>query len=102
MCELALRLRDVGLANGDCYDLPLTQTDLADATGLTSVHINRTLQQLRASGLISLSGRVLRIPNFAALQEASLFAPAYLHRAQRDARQSHGMADAGAADHADQ
>ncbi|MCG7347452.1 Crp/Fnr family transcriptional regulator [Sphingomonas sp. ACRSK] len=102
LCELALRLRDVGLSNGECYDLPLTQTDLADATGLTSVHINRTLQQLRASGLISLSGRVLRIPNFAALQEASLFAPDYLHRAQREARQSHGMAGAGVADHADQ
>lgn len=100
LCELALRLRDVGLANGDCYDLPLTQTDLADATGLTSVHINRTLQQLRASGLISLSGRVLRIPDFVALQDTSLFTPDYLHREQSLVRQNQRMR-ADAADHAE-
>jgi CRP-like cAMP-binding protein len=90
LCELALRLRAVGLAHGENYDLPLTQADLADATGLTSVHVNRTLQQLRASGLISLSGRVLRIPDFAALQEASLFTAEYLHRDPRDARRGAG------------
>lgn len=80
LCELALRMRSAGLENGNSYELPLTQIDLADATGLTSVHVNRTLQQMRTSGLISLSGRVLRIPSFAALQEASLFSADYLHR----------------------
>lgn len=80
LCELALRMQAIGLENGDSYELPLTQMDLADATGLTSVHVNRTLQQMRTSGLISLSGRVLRIPSFTALQEASLFTADYLHR----------------------
>lgn len=80
LCELALRLRAVGLGGKERYDLPLTQTDLAEATGLTAVHVNRTLQQLRASGLISLSGKVLHIPNFAALQKASLYSADYLHR----------------------
>jgi CRP-like cAMP-binding protein len=80
LCELALRLRAAGLGGKERYDLPLTQTDLAEATGLTPVHVNRTLQQLRASGLISLSGKVLHIPDFAALQKASLYSADYLHR----------------------
>ncbi|MCC2977269.1 Crp/Fnr family transcriptional regulator [Sphingomonas sp. PL-96] len=96
LCELALRLQAVGLAGGESYDLPLTQTDLADATGLTSVHVNRTLQQMRTSGLISLSGRVLRIPNFAMLEEASLFTADYLHTGQRDGRRGKDPFEASA------
>ena len=79
LCELFVRLRVVGLAqNGSC-ELPVVQTDLADATGLSAVHVNRTLQELRSAGLIVLKGRALHIPNLPALQEASLFNPAYLH-----------------------
>lgn len=89
-CELSLRLQSVGLAEMS-YEFPLTQTDLADATGLTSVHVNRTLQQLRGAGLISLAGRVLKIPDFAALQEAALFTPNYLHLDQRDVRRGHNL-----------
>ncbi|MFV0623798.1 Crp/Fnr family transcriptional regulator [Sphingomonas sp. ac-8] len=90
-CELSLRLQAVGLATPLGYDFPLTQTDLADATGLTSVHVNRTLQHLRAAGLISLSSRVLRIPDYAALEDASLFTPEYLHLDQRDTRRGHNL-----------
>jgi CRP-like cAMP-binding protein len=99
LCELAVRLRAVGLGTGETYDLPLTQADLAEATGLTPVHVNRTLQQLRASGLISLSGKVLRIPDLAALQEASLFTADYLHRERRDTRREQdALAGSGAED----
>ena len=78
-CELFLRLRGVGLTEGDSCALPLTQMELADALGLSNVHINRTLQELRRAGLIVLKGGCLTIPDLAALQKASLFNPNYLH-----------------------
>ncbi len=79
LCEIFLRLRSVGLTDGASCSFPLTQGELGDAMGLTSVHINRTLQELRSTGLIILEGRRLTIPDLAALQQASLFNPNYLH-----------------------
>lgn len=78
-CELFMRLSAVGLTNGTSCEFPITQADLGDAMGLSTVHINRTLKELRAAGLIRLRGRQLTIPDFAALQSASLFDPSYLH-----------------------
>lgn len=78
-CELYLRLASVGLAQGGECDLPLTQVDLADAAGMTSVHVNRSLKELRAANLAVLKGRVLTIPSLRALQSASLFNDNYLH-----------------------
>ena len=79
LCECFLRLRAVGLTmNGSC-PFPLTQVDLADATGLTAVHVNRTLQELRKDGLIELHSRTLSIPNLPALKAAGLFNDNYLH-----------------------
>lgn len=79
LCELFVRLRTVGLTEGDGCLLPVTQADLADAMGLSTVHINRTLQELRGAGLIVLKGRHLTVPDLKALQVASLFNPNYLH-----------------------
>lgn len=78
-CELFLRLQAVGLTDGLSCALPLTQTDMADATGLTAVHVNRTLQDMRKTGLIMLEHRKLTIPDWSALQASALFAPEYLH-----------------------
>lgn len=78
-CELFLRLQVVGLTRGDTCDLPITQADLADATGLTSVHVNRMLQDMRRDGLIELQNRQLRVPDLAALMDAAMFTPNYLH-----------------------
>lgn len=77
--ELFLRLKTVGMSNGNSCDFPLTQVDIADATGLTAVHVNRTLQELRKQGLIELQGRKLTIPDLAALKNAALFNDNYLH-----------------------
>ena len=77
--ELFLRLKAVGLAEGNSCDLPLTQVDIADASGLTAVHVNRTLQELRKEGLIELQGRKLVIPDLTALKNAALFNDNYLH-----------------------
>jgi CRP-like cAMP-binding protein len=78
-CELFLRLRAVGLARGNSCPFPLVQSNLAEATGLSAVHVNRTLQQLRGSGLIELRGRTLTIPDLGRLQSAALFNSNYLH-----------------------
>jgi len=79
LCELFVRLRHGGLTDGDSCDFPVTQGDLADATGLTAVHVNRTLQDLRRDGLIDLRGRRLAVPDLDALKRAGLFKGNYLH-----------------------
>jgi len=79
MLELFLRLRTVGLTIGQSCDFPATQNDLADATGLTAVHVNRMLQELRADGLLELERRRLFIPDLEALRTAAMFNPNYLH-----------------------
>ena len=79
LVELFIRLRLVAMTQGNSCDFPLTQTDLADATGLTSVHVNRTLQELRRDGLIVLERKRLTIPNLQKLKDAAMFNPNYLH-----------------------
>lgn len=78
-CEMFLRLESVGLTDGFSCDFPLTQNDLADTTGLTAVHVNRTIQELRRDGLIVFERHRLTIPDMRALQSAGLFNPNYLH-----------------------
>ena len=78
-CELHARIRNVGLVEDGRFDLPLTQEVIADALGLTPVHVNRILQRLRSEGLIELKGGVLDIPDAAALGRAAGFDSAYLH-----------------------
>ncbi|HEY1143927.1 MAG TPA: Crp/Fnr family transcriptional regulator [Sphingomicrobium sp.] len=79
LVELFMRLRSVGQTQADSCDFPLTQTDIADATGLTAVHVNRTLQELRRDGLIVLERKRLQIPNLRKLKDAAMFNPNYLH-----------------------
>ena len=59
--ELWVRLSVIGLRNGDSFDLPLTQVELADALGLTPVHISRTLRRLRQLRLIEMRRREVTI-----------------------------------------
>jgi CRP-like cAMP-binding protein len=83
LCELYVRLEVVGLA-ADCrYMLPLTQSDLADTTGLTSVHVNRMLKQLRDDGLLTFRGGEVHILDWARLQQTAEFDPAYLYLERR-------------------
>ena len=79
LVELYVRLRTVGRARDGRCDFPLTQNDLAEATGLTAVHVNRTLQELRRDGLIRLERRQLEIHDLRRLMEVALFNPYYLH-----------------------
>ncbi|HEY7960006.1 MAG TPA: Crp/Fnr family transcriptional regulator [Sphingomicrobium sp.] len=79
ICELFERLKVVGMVDGNSFAFPVTQMDLADAMGLSTVHLNRTLQELRASGLITLRDRSLTILDLRALANAAMFNPNYLH-----------------------
>lgn len=79
LCELYYRLKIVGLTNSDGCDFPVTQHDLGDATGLTAVHVNRTIKELRTDGLISLQGKRLTILDLPGLRNAGLFTDNYLH-----------------------
>ena len=83
MCEMHIRMRNVGRADEGAFQLPLTQEHLADTLGLTPVHVNRMLQRLRAEQLIELGGRTLTILNPAALRKVAGFDPAYLHAEER-------------------
>jgi len=79
LVEMFLRLRAIGLAEEQSCDFPITQSDIAEATGLTSVHVNRTLQDLRREGLVELAQKRLTIPDLGALMRAAMFNPNYLH-----------------------
>lgn len=78
LCELFVRQRVIDNPPRNACRLPLTQTQLADLLGLSLVHVNRTLQGLRADGLVELEGRLLVIHDWEGLQEVSAFDPAYL------------------------
>ncbi len=79
LCELLVRLRAVGLAEDHVCDLPITQGEFADALGVSNVHVNRVLQQMRADGLIETKGTQLRVPDWDRLKQVGEFDPTYLH-----------------------
>ena len=79
LCEFSLRLEAAGLARNHHYELPMTQEQLADAVGLTSVHVNRVLKQLGEEGLISRDRRSIVIEDWKRMREAGDFNERYLH-----------------------
>jgi len=80
LCELALRLEAIGDGGDGHFDFPVTQEQLADATGLTPVHTNRTLQSLRRDRLIQLNSRALTVLDWDGLKDAADFDELYLHQ----------------------
>jgi CRP-like cAMP-binding protein len=78
-CELLLRLQSVGCVRDNSFEFPLTQEELGDTLGVSTVHINRVLQELRGNGLITLKNKTLTIHDFLALQTFAEFNPNYLH-----------------------
>jgi CRP-like cAMP-binding protein len=83
LCEFALRMNAQGLSDGQAYDLPMTQEQIGDATGLTSVHVNRMVRSLEADGLITRDKRSVRFPDITALREVAGFNARYLHAGEQ-------------------
>ncbi|WP_162241299.1 Crp/Fnr family transcriptional regulator [Methylobacterium sp. Leaf113] len=77
-CEVMARFEAVGLVQDGACPLPLTQSDLGDTLGLSNVHVNRTLQDLRRQGLVELRGRSLRLLKPRHLRDIAEFSPGYL------------------------
>jgi CRP-like cAMP-binding protein len=86
--EMLVRYRTIGETDDDVMPWPITQDELADATGLTTVHINRTLRQLREEGLIDPNRREMRVLDPDRLRQVSGFNPNYLHLIRTEQRQS--------------
>jgi CRP-like cAMP-binding protein len=79
LCEFSLRLEAAGMARDHRYELPMTQEQLADAVGLTSVHVNRVLRQLEEEGLIDRNRRAITITDWERLRDTGDFNERYLH-----------------------
>jgi CRP-like cAMP-binding protein len=88
LCEFASRLKAVGMNPEREFTLPMSQEQIADATGLTSVHVNRTLQELGRSDLIRRKGRSITVPDWQALADTADFDPGYLSVGEPAQRQS--------------
>jgi CRP-like cAMP-binding protein len=79
LCEFAVRVATAGLGKPEKFHLPMTQEVIADATGLTSIHVNRVMALLRSDGLLSQQGKAVRIDDWPGLRAAADFDPLYLH-----------------------
>lgn len=92
LCEFSLRLKLAGLGEPTNYELPMTQEQLADSTGLTPVHVNRTLKMLEADGLIQrTSARAITIGDWRKLADVGDFQSGYLHLRPGDAGAVHSQ-----------
>lgn len=79
ICELLWRYAALGLTKDQIFPLPLTQTEVGDTLGLTSVHINRVLREFREQRLIAMQHKLLHVFNVEGLQEIAAFSKEYLH-----------------------
>lgn len=84
LCELAVRLDALGLAEDMGYHLPMTQAELADALGLTPVHLNRVIRSLETDGLINRSKREISFPDWERMRDMADFNDRYLHLAVQE------------------
>lgn len=85
LCELLVRLKAMGLVEDHTCDLPITQSEFADALGFTTVHVNRVLKEMRAEGLIVIDGTRLTVPDWERLKQVGEFDPTYLHLENKQA-----------------
>jgi CRP-like cAMP-binding protein len=79
LCEVALRMEAADLSRDGKYQLPMTQEQIADAAGLTPVHVNRVLKELGRLGLIVRDKRSVSIPDWDRLRHIGDFNARYLH-----------------------
>jgi CRP-like cAMP-binding protein len=87
LCELAVRLDAHSLTDDMGYHLPMTQAELADALGLTPVHLNRVIRSLESDGLINRSKREIAFPDWERMRDIADFNDRYLHLAVQESAQ---------------
>lgn len=81
-CELGVRMEKAGLGQRTRYRLPVVQALLADVLGMTPVHMNRVIRSMREEGLMTIMGREIHVPDWAALAAAAGFEEGYLELTQ--------------------
>ena len=86
LCEFGIRAADLGMSARDNFTLPMTQEEIADATGLTPIHVNRVLRTLGDDGLITRERRHIEIDSWDRLRQASDFDESYLHLPEKRRR----------------
>jgi CRP-like cAMP-binding protein len=79
LCEMVMRLRAIGRQRANTVPLPITQAEVGDALGLSTVHVNRTLQELREEGLLIWDNGVLAVLDWERLKTVGEFDQTYLH-----------------------
>jgi CRP-like cAMP-binding protein len=84
LCEFGVRLEALGLGDRSSYQFPMTQEQLADVTGLTPVHVNRSLMAMESDGLLTRTQRYVAVADWQRLREVGDFDEAYLHLALAD------------------
>ncbi len=84
ICEMTMRFRAAGLADDYNYTLPVTQAELADAVGLSMIHVNRTLRDMRKDGLITFQRSTITALDWEGLKQVADFDPIYLHQRRLD------------------
>jgi CRP-like cAMP-binding protein len=82
LAEISKRLEAIGLAEGDRFELPMTQIDLADALGLSSVHVNRVIQELRRAGILDMRKHAVALRDLPRLKQLADFDALYLHQSE--------------------
>ncbi len=95
MCEMLIRYRIIGETTDDSLPFLLTQEDVADALGMTPVHVNRMLRQLRAQGLIDLKAKTLTVLDPKGLQRLAQYDSSYLHLVRTERRDPEVSSRAG-------
>jgi CRP-like cAMP-binding protein len=85
-CEMVRRLEAVGLKHDNAVPLPLTQNEVGDALGLSTVHVNRTVQEMRGEGLLEWEDGVLRVLDWEGLKRTGEFDATYLHQDRKSVR----------------
>lgn len=86
LCEIGFRMEYAGMGSRASFPLKMTQQNIADALGLTLVHVNRKIQELRSDGLIRTSKGAINILDWAGLAEIADFRPSYLQVSEDDAQ----------------
>lgn len=83
ICELYQRLDAIGLIKDQSFEFPVTQAAIADMLGLSIVHVNRAVQDIRTRGLLSWSNKTIKILDWPGLKSFARFDPSYLHQVAR-------------------